>query len=135
MDVAQIRLTNLHRLIDEAGSLQQLADQAGTSYDNLWQIVSGTLLPSGKPRGVGNVLARRLEEGCGKPVGWMDWDNSTRTASVTARFIAEKFDSLPADKKRLMREMFAAITGFAVPDDQVEDRMPITKTTKEGRKR
>lgn len=133
MDVAQIRRANLQRLIDEAGSLQQLADQAGTSYDNLWQIVSGTLLPSGKPRGVGNVLARRLEEGCGKPVGWMDWDNSAKTASVTARFIAEQFDSLPPEKRRLVREMYAAITGFAVPDADVEHKMPVTKPVSRNR--
>lgn len=135
MDVAQIRLANLRRLIHEAGSLQALAERAGTSYDNLWQIANGTLLPSGKPRGIGNVLARRLEEGCRKPVGWMDWDNSAASASATARFIAEKFDTLPPEKQRLTREMFAAITGFAVPDDQVEDRMPITKRAKEGGKR
>lgn len=130
MDIAEIRLANLLRLIDEFGSLQQLATHADTSYDNLWQIVRGITLPSGKPRGVGNRLARKLEERCEKPVGWMDWDHSQANVSQTARFVAEKFDSLPAEKRRLLRDMFAAITGFAVPDGEVEDKMPVTKTTK-----
>jgi hypothetical protein len=76
MDVKQVRRENLDRLIKEAGNLSRLAAKGGSSYDNLSQIVNGTLLPSGKPRGIGNDLARSLEVASKKPVGWMDQDHT-----------------------------------------------------------
>lgn len=129
MDIARIRLENLERLIAEnGGSLRALADAASTSYDNLWQIRNRSPLPSGAPRNVGNRLARKLEEKLGKPVGWMDWDNSAPKVSDAARFIAEQFDQItdPAKKKQL-RDIIAATTGWAIPDGEVEQRMPVTQ--------
>lgn len=127
MNVSEIRLHNLRRLIEELGGLQQVADKAGTTYDNLWQIHRGTKLPSGKPRGIGNALARQLETGCGKLPGWMDWDNSQPHLDAQSRAVAVYLSQLqPEERSRLFRIIEAA-TGWAVPDHQVEEAMPITK--------
>jgi len=70
-----IRLTNLRKLVQEYRTITALAEEVGTSEKYLSQILSGTLLPSGKPRGVGNALARKLETGTMKDPGWMDLDH------------------------------------------------------------
>jgi len=38
----------------------------------LSQILNGSKSSTGTPRGVGDALARKLENGCGKELGWMD---------------------------------------------------------------
>ncbi|AWL07663.1 peptidase S24 [Massilia oculi] len=38
----------------------------------LSQILNGAKSSTGNARGIGDKLARKLEEGCGKEVGWMD---------------------------------------------------------------
>lgn len=70
-----IRLTNLRILVGEYLTIAAVAEASGTSEKYLSQILNASPLPSGKPRQVGNNLARRLEEGCLKPVGWMDTDH------------------------------------------------------------
>jgi hypothetical protein len=69
---SNIRLEKLKRLCEEAGGHTEVARRARVSPDNLWQILHGTPLPSGNPRGVGNQLAQKLERAFGKAAGWMD---------------------------------------------------------------
>lgn len=71
--IAEIRLANLRQLIHEAGKAAELSrrlDNVPPTY--LSQITTGVLTPSGKPRGVGPILARKLEAAMHKPRGWMD---------------------------------------------------------------
>ncbi|WP_169295682.1 S24 family peptidase [Advenella sp. EE-W14] len=82
----QIRLENLHRLINEAGTQEHLSDVSGVSRIYLNQIKQQRPDPTtGKTRNIGDSLARKLEKGMGKPVGWMDQDHSetVETISVT----------------------------------------------------
>lgn len=72
MDAREIRRLNLRQLVREFGSTARLAEAAGSSAKTLDQILAGTPLESGQPRGVGHNLARRIEEAARKPPGWLD---------------------------------------------------------------
>lgn len=61
----EYRSENLQTLKKEVGTLAAVAERAGTSASHLGQIVNGA-------RGMGDALARKLEDACGKPWGWMD---------------------------------------------------------------
>lgn len=56
----------------EFKTADEVAKRAGTAPMYLSQILNGAKSSTGTPRGVGDSLARKLEEGCGKEVGWMD---------------------------------------------------------------
>jgi hypothetical protein len=82
--VEEIRLANLRLLIEEceaatmgkktyrAGTAAALAAMSKTSASYLSQILIRFRNPSGNIREVGTELARKLEKGAKKPVGWMD---------------------------------------------------------------
>lgn len=82
--IEEIRLANLRTLVEEcpeytkgnvmgrAGSLAALALFCDTSRSYLSQILIRFERKNGKVRGVGVDLARKLEKGMKKPVGWMD---------------------------------------------------------------
>lgn len=50
----------LASLCEREGGHAAVARLARVSKDNLWQILNGTKLPSGKPRGIGPTLRRKL---------------------------------------------------------------------------
>ncbi|MEE9411653.1 MAG: S24 family peptidase [Methylococcales bacterium] len=66
------RLENLERLVVEASSAHKLAKLANTNSSYLSQVRHQRVTESGTPRGIGDVLAEKLEIGMGKPPGWMD---------------------------------------------------------------
>ncbi len=70
--VKQIRLEKLDQLVREFGTIEAVANAAGTAPQYLSQIRNKVPSASGTPRGIGDALARKLEQGCGKPAGWMD---------------------------------------------------------------
>ena len=77
LDVKQIRRANLDQMIKEAGSVPELSKKSGASEKYLRQILNGFQGARDKtPRQVGDALARSLEEGMGKPYGWMDVDHT-----------------------------------------------------------
>lgn len=67
-----IRLNNLEILIAEAGSATKLAQSACTSESYISQVRRKMRTAKGTPRGIGDQLSARLEQGMGKPQGWMD---------------------------------------------------------------
>jgi phage repressor protein C with HTH and peptisase S24 domain len=70
---ASIRLANLERLIEEAGSLEKAAAAADTSSVYLSQLRNRAIdRKTSRPRDMGSAMARRLELAFGKPPGWMD---------------------------------------------------------------
>lgn len=72
MENKDIRKLNLAILIKENKNAAVLAKRCNTSEVYLRQIMNGVTDINGMARGVGNVVARKLEEGCGKPIGWLD---------------------------------------------------------------
>ena len=71
--IAEIRRANLEKLIQEHDTQNRVAELCGSSAVYLSQIRNRAKdAKTGKPRQMGDDLARQLEKGCGKPPGWMD---------------------------------------------------------------
>lgn len=77
----QVRLNNLEILIAETGSAAKVAQLANTSESYLSQVRRKMLTQKGRPRGLGDELATRLEKGLGKAPGWMDEPHEDETVS------------------------------------------------------
>ena len=76
--IADIRRRNLDVLAQQHGSVEAVATMAETSPVYLSQIKNQSVdIKTGKRRQMGTVLARKLEAGCGMPVGWMDTDHES----------------------------------------------------------
>ncbi|MGR2663657.1 hypothetical protein ACUXVY_18895 [Chromobacterium haemolyticum] len=72
MKIEDVRLENLRVLVVERSTIAAVAQVSDTSPAYLSQILNRVPSRTGKPRDVGTDLARKLEQGCGKPAGWMD---------------------------------------------------------------
>lgn len=70
--VKELRIENLRALVAEFKTADAVAQRAQTAPMYLSQILNGAKSSTGNARGVGDKLARKLEEGCGKEIGWMD---------------------------------------------------------------
>lgn len=71
--VTQTRHERLLELIAQMGSVQAFADKVGASHSQISQLKSRSKHSNtGKPRTIGNDMARRIEIAFGKPNGWMD---------------------------------------------------------------
>jgi len=96
----QIRLKNLELLIAEAGSAANLAHQVGTNSSYLSQVRRRMPTKKGTPRGIGDDLAVKLEQGMGKHEGWLDephrdeWDQSSLTGKDTNAHLGPDIRSL-----------------------------------------
>ena len=75
--VHQIRRENLDLLASELGSMDRVAALVETSAVYLSQLKKQSIdQKTGRPRQMGDKLARRLEKGCKKEEGWMDVDHA-----------------------------------------------------------
>lgn len=74
--VKENRYNNLLLLIDEAGSMGRLEEKTGITANYLRQIKNKNIIQNGKPKGIGDKIATKLEDGMGKPRGWLDQDHS-----------------------------------------------------------
>lgn len=73
----EVRRFNLIAAIKKAGSATKLADQAQTAAAYLSQIKTGAPdSKTGKPKTMGDELARRIEAAIGEASGWMDTDHT-----------------------------------------------------------
>lgn len=71
--LAEIRLENMKRLVEEVGSVAELAKRAGYAQPSyLYQIINQTAIQNGKPKNIGGQMARKLEKAMNKAVGWLD---------------------------------------------------------------
>ncbi|WP_049255346.1 imidazoleglycerol-phosphate dehydratase HisB [Neisseria bacilliformis] len=78
-DKKAVRTENFLRLVKEAGSVSKLSRACG--YKNpasLHQLKNRLDKNPENGRGISNVLAAKLEEGMGKPKGWMDRKHTER---------------------------------------------------------
>ena len=96
----QIRLKNLELLIAEAGSAANLADRVGTNSSYLSQVRRRMPTKKGTPRGIGDDLAVKLEQGMDKHEGWLDephrdeWDQSSIAGKDTNTHLGPDIRSL-----------------------------------------
>lgn len=94
--ISTIRRENLDALISKAGSLTALAFSAKSSSVYLSQIKHQELdKKTGKPRQMGDNIARRLETASEKPVGWMDQDHGTDHAQIPRENLAVLVQNQP----------------------------------------
>lgn len=109
MDMKQIRRANLRRLITEAGSVKEVAESAGTDPNYLSALASDNppKTQSGRPRGVGDALARKLEKAAGKPPGWLD---SLHQWGPMEIMWMDLFSKLPEDRQREAIEFLEFLT-------------------------
>ena len=96
----QIRLKNLELLIVEAGSATKLAHLVGTNSSYISQVRRQMPTKKGTPRGIGDDLAGKLEQGMAKHEGWMDephqaeWDQSNNAGKETNTHLGPDIRSL-----------------------------------------
>lgn len=110
----------LRRLCDQEGGHSAVADAAGVSADNLWQILKGIKLPSGEPRGVGPRLARKLDEAY---PGWADAQADSSKPSQTKQsqqaLLAAALESMArsiAARSRLERRQLEVLLPLLASD-------------------
>jgi SOS-response transcriptional repressor LexA len=92
----ELRIENLRALVAEFKTADQVAKLAGTAPMYLSQILNGVKSKTGTARGVGDALARKLEEGCGKEVGWMDRPHGAKDQAAPRPFDENVRPAAPA---------------------------------------
>ena len=76
---SEIRHENLLKVIEEAGSLQSVADRLDKSHAQISQLKTRAKhSKTGKPRVIGDDIARLIEEKFELEIGWMDNTHSPR---------------------------------------------------------
>ena len=121
----ELRIQNLRLLVEEFKTADAVAQRAATAPMYLSQILNGVPSSTGKPRGVGDALARRLEQGCAKPIGWLDKDHSVVAAPLIR---AVHPDDPPPDDVIFVPESRIEFSGGGgrVAYELVEDEEPAT---------
>lgn len=102
MDSKAIRRRNLELLIDEAGRLKDLAALIDSDPNYLSVLRGGH-------RGIGDDIARRLENACSKPHGWMDHIHDLEGRALTEEAIEEviALQSAPDHIRDAVRRMLS----------------------------
>lgn len=121
----ELRVKNLRQLVEEFKTADAVAQRAQTAPMYLSQILNGVPSSTGKPRGVGDALARRLEAGCGKPIGWLDKDHGQRIGIISA---SHPDDPTPDDVIFVpeSRIEFSGGNGRVAQFELIEDEEPAT---------
>ena len=114
----ELRVQNLRALIQEFSTADAVAQRASTAPMYLSQILNGTLSSTGRPRGIGDTLARKIEAGCGKPVGWLDQAHNEMPAGLLAVRMAEKDDPDFVQIPMVELRLHAGMTGFQTEPDR-----------------
>ncbi|MGJ9420447.1 helix-turn-helix transcriptional regulator [Massilia sp. CMS3.1] len=136
----ELRLENLRALVAEFKTAEAVAKQADTNAMYLSQILNGAKSSTGKARGVGDALARKLEAGCGKDEGWMDRPHGPAAlmnlvpGAMPVRAVAPDDPSLTQIMK-VKLTVQAGITGFQVEPEYYDGEtqgVPTRWLLKEG---
>lgn len=121
--VSDIRRANLEALIQEYGTLEAVAAKGSTSSVYLSQIRNSAKdAKTGRPRQMGDKMARALERGCGKPPGWMDADHSGQppviydpeagsgmTLAAAIAYLGRRLQDVDAMDRRAVLEMLRVL--------------------------
>lgn len=120
-------LAALRALCSREGGHQVVAVEAGVSEGNLWQILHGVLLPSGKPRSVGRRLQERIT------ARYPDWLNPQHTVAgeqrqrgLGAHILSQPIDSYSPQvtwEAIMKTDRLPATFCVAMPDDSMHPRV------------
>lgn len=122
---SEIRRENLERLIAEFGKIETIADLTGMNSSYISQI--RTQSPNSKTkklRVMGDTMARRLETGVGKEIGWMDHDHSLNATLLAVPAI------LHAAQAMAVMEPEARYLAVRLVDQVAQPASPEIKLTK-----
>lgn len=108
--VQETRHANLLALIEQHGSIQQLAARVGRSHSQISQLKNRVRhSKSGRPREVGDDLARAFEAALGLPRGWMD-RAPPRPEPPAAVMVAEESPTYGWPFRRVSPAAFASLS-------------------------
>lgn len=120
--VAEIRRANLNLLLKEVGEgrgdAAKLARLTGVKAPTISQLRRVTHYPNGVERTMGDDIARKLEQGMDKPLGWMDHPHDTTRSRDEAEFL-RTFRALTVEQREHLAataELFAKNNRTAGPD-------------------
>lgn len=128
MDLHAQTVEALRALCSREGGHKAVALAAGVSADNLWQVLHGTLLPNGKPRGVGRQLASKLNAAF---PGWMSVHPASAGEQPASYRLAHDVshlqlsDDLPLlEWESIMNNKTPELFRVALPDDSMAPDLP-----------
>lgn len=113
----------LRSLCDAEGGPEKVADEAGVSAENLRQILAGTLLPSGRPRGVGPAVQRKLDE---RYPGWWQLGELAKpppTLNQAIPVVLEALSRLSALRWKAIQVTLGQVVGHPEMRDDVANEV------------
>lgn len=120
--VAEIRRANLNLLLKEVGEgrgdAAKLARLTGVKAPTISQLRRQTHYTNGVERTMGDDIARKLEQGMDKPLGWMDHPHDTTRSRDEVDFL-RTFRTLTSEQREHLAataELFAKNNRSAGPD-------------------
>jgi len=96
--IDNIRRRNLELLVEEFGTQSAVALNCQTSVSNLSHILIRYRKSNGKIVKMGATLARKIEAGCNKPVGWMDISHDDQPENE----LIQLYDKMTDDMRELL---------------------------------
>lgn len=124
--ISEIRLENMHKLIEEVGTVSELARLAGYKQPSyLYQIINQTAIQNGKPKNIGDKMARKLEEATGKSRGWMDTIHQTINAQNVQLSNNYGGGSQNNTQYNMYQQGAKSVTDDTLPEQQAGKVMPL----------
>jgi hypothetical protein len=131
LDIQTIRLANLLLLLKECGqergAAAKLSRLTGVPQPYISQLKNQAVHSArGTKRTMGDPTARALEEGMGKPRGWMDHDHSSAVTDYVLRTAAKIARLTPEQRQAIEQttDVMLAANGTPPPDEGPELRTP-----------
>lgn len=128
--VAAIRRANLNLLLQEVGEgrgdAARLSRLTGVKAPTISQLRRVTTYANGVERTMGDDIARKLEKGMGKPVGWMDHSHEVTRDGDEAEFLQTYRLLTPEQRTHLasLAEMLAKANATQPESPAAPDRVP-----------
>lgn len=117
--VDEIRRENLAALAKRLGGNSDLAQKLDRTESQVSQWVTGSLLPSGRRRGMRPETARWIEATAGLPPGWLDQEHPESTANAVSQEMAVRETEAPYTvKPRHARPLVQTVCDLA---EQIND--------------
>lgn len=117
MNIDDIRLFNLQLLLDEYVTAARLEEATNVNANYISQLLNRAPLPSGRPRNIGRVTREKLEQGTGKPDGWMDEDHRPKDSAT----LTPEENKLLINFRKASRRKQELLLGLAVLPERKGD--------------